>query len=415
MKNRIFYGWFITAACFMMLFVSTGLMSNNFSIFMPPIREEYGLTHAQTSSFVTLRNIFSFLATFVIAKFYDKFSLRIGMTISVAFCGVAYFWYSVSSVYPMFCIAASLSGFGMGLASMFPASILMNSWFITNRALALGICSAGSGVAMMVMPGITTALIASYGISGAFRIEATLIMILGVLVFFIVRNTPGEKGLTALGYEEHGHFFEQEEGPKIKKTNKELAAQFPKLLWVFALVSLAFNGALANPGYAHLSVLFADAGFEAGRVALMISGVGLVLTLAKLAYGRLVDTIGGFRTNMIFGWLLFIGHIFCCMAYSKSMAVSVAIMICMGIGYVITSLGYSVMAQDLFPGEAFPMALRRLSLISSGLSLVFSTVPGILADIFGSYVPTYALFAVFTFITVITLRIAYKIAAKVNI
>ena len=42
-------------ACALMLFTSIGMVGNNFSIFMPFIREAYGITHAQTSSLVTIR------------------------------------------------------------------------------------------------------------------------------------------------------------------------------------------------------------------------------------------------------------------------------------------------------------------------------------------------------------------------
>ena len=53
--KRIFYGWFVVLACALMLFTSIGMVGNNFSIFMPFIREAYGITHAQTSSLVTIR------------------------------------------------------------------------------------------------------------------------------------------------------------------------------------------------------------------------------------------------------------------------------------------------------------------------------------------------------------------------
>ena len=54
------YGWVICITCTLLLFVTMGTVSNGFSIYLPYIMEEKGLTHAQTSSLVTLRCLVAF-------------------------------------------------------------------------------------------------------------------------------------------------------------------------------------------------------------------------------------------------------------------------------------------------------------------------------------------------------------------
>ena len=53
--RKIHYGWVICVTCTLLLFVTMGTVSNGFSIYLPYIMAERGLTHAQTSSLVTLR------------------------------------------------------------------------------------------------------------------------------------------------------------------------------------------------------------------------------------------------------------------------------------------------------------------------------------------------------------------------
>lgn len=58
-----------------------------------------------------------------------------------------------------------------------------------------------------------------------------------------------------------------------------------------ACVSL-FMGALANPGFSHLSVLYTSEGFDPMVVAAIISAAGVMITLGKLLYGEVTDRLG---------------------------------------------------------------------------------------------------------------------------
>ena len=60
--KRIHYGWAVCAAATGLLFITMGTVSNGFSVYLPFIMAERGLTNAQTSSLVTLRCLVSFFA-----------------------------------------------------------------------------------------------------------------------------------------------------------------------------------------------------------------------------------------------------------------------------------------------------------------------------------------------------------------
>ena len=114
----------------LLLFVTMGTVSNGFSVYLPYIMAECGLTHAQTSSLVTLRCLVSFLAMLGIGYYYKKVSIRLGVTIAAACAGVSFLLYSTAHAYPVFCLGAAISGLSYGLGSMIPVSILMNRWFV---------------------------------------------------------------------------------------------------------------------------------------------------------------------------------------------------------------------------------------------------------------------------------------------
>lgn len=159
--RKIHYGWVICVTCTLLLFVTMGTVSNGFSIYLPYIMAERGLTHAQTSSLVTLRCLVAFVAMLLIGGYYRKVSLRVGTGLAVCCAGLAFWLYSAAETYPLFCVGAAVSGISYGLGSIIPVSILINRWFDQHRALALSICASGSGIATIVLPPVTTQVMAN--------------------------------------------------------------------------------------------------------------------------------------------------------------------------------------------------------------------------------------------------------------
>ena len=398
--KRPYYGWLVCLMSTLLLFVTMGTVSNGFSVYLPYIMAECGLTHAQTSSLVTLRCLVSFLAMLGIGYYYKKVSIRLGVTIAAACAGVSFLLYSTAHAYPVFCLGAAISGLSYGLGSMIPVSILMNRWFVEHRALALSICGTGSGVATILLPPVTTALVEGLSMSAAFRIEACAVFGFTALILLFLRNDPAEKGLKPYGWE-HAH------PPGAKEAPVRSFGLTPKMWALMACASL-FMGALANPGFSHLSVLFTSEGFDPMVVAVILSGAGVVITLAKLIYGGVTDRVGGCKSSLLFGGVLLVGHVLCCLAFLQSMPVTLLTVLFLGVGYPICTIGPSIWANDMSSSDRYPTVVRRLQVTYAGGALVFASVPGILADHFGGYISAYILFSGAMALTLVCITLAYR-------
>lgn len=405
--KRVYYGWLVCAAATGLLFITMGTVSNGFSVYLPFIMAERGLTNAQTSSLVTLRCLVSFFAMLVIGWYYRAFSLRVGTAVAACCAGAAFLLYSTAADYRTFCIGAAVSGLSYGFGSMIPVSILMARWFVKHKALALSICATGSGIATIVLPPVTTRLVERLSMPAAFRIEAVFIFVLTAVIFLLLRNDPAEKGLVPYGQEEPAP--EAAEPAETGETAPAASRTLTPRMWaLMGLVSLCMGG-LANPGFSHLSVLYTSEGFSAMTVAAAISGTGLMITLGKLLYGGATDRIGGKRSSLLFGGILLAGHILCCLAFTGSLLLCAVNVVCLGIGYPIATIGPSVWAGDMSSPDRFPTVVRRLQVIYAGGALLFAGVPGILADRFGgSYIPAYILFSVFLALALLFIALAYR-------
>lgn len=74
----------------------------------------------------------------------------------------------------------------------------MGHWFRDRRGLALGLAAAGSGVSTIFVPTLITGIIQAHGMRAAFLLEGLAVLVLGLLVFLLVRDVPGDLGLEPL-------------------------------------------------------------------------------------------------------------------------------------------------------------------------------------------------------------------------
>lgn len=403
MLKKIYYGWFICVLCTLTAFVTMGGVTNGFSIFLPYIMEEYDFTFSQTSFLITVRCLISLAAMFCIGIFYEHVSIRAGLSAAVAATGISYFMYGLADNYLMFGIGAAISGLSYGFGSMIPITILISRWFIKHRALALGICASGSSIASILLSPVTTVLVEKWSVSSAFLVEGCIWIMIAVIVLVFLRNKPSEMRLRPYGQKELYDRI-RTEGVKGKVISKGLA----KREWMFMGCVTISMGALASPGFSHLPVLFSTEGFDSMTVAAIISGIGITITISKVLFGELVDKIGGRRSSIFAFSILLIGHILCCFAFVQSIAVCIATVVILGIGYPIATIGPSVWAGDMVSQDKFPDVVRKFQIIYASGALAFASMPGIIADHMGGYIPAYMMFTGMILISLICLVLAYK-------
>lgn len=400
--KKFHYGWVICVLGMLMIFVTTGMVSNGFSIFLPYIRELKGFTNTQTSFLINVRYMVAFASMLSIGLYYKALGMRLGTGLAVIFAGVAFFLYGIADSYGLFCVAAAVSGLGYGMGSMIPVSILMNRWFAKRQALTIGICSAGSGFATIVIPPINTLLVETMSMKAAFLADSIGIFVIGLLVCALMRNQPQDKGLAPFG---------QQEAAKERKQEDKSAQEERKLpvgLWMLVGCASLTMGVLSNPGFSHLSILYSTEGYSPYIVSLIVSSMGIVLTFGKIIYGQVTDRVGGFSSTLCFGAILILGHVFCCLIFFHVPVICAAQVLAMGIGYPISTVGVSIWARDFAPPAQYPTVVRRLQVIFAGGALIFSSVPGILADLTGTYITAYVLFTVLLMVALTCVAIAYR-------
>lgn len=404
LMKRHHYAWTICAAGTLLIFITMGAVSNAFSIYMPYIRDGFGLTNAQTSTLVTMRLVVAFVCMLLIGKYYEFFEIRIGGALAAAFGGLTFLIYSFASDFTLFAIGAGVSGLAYGFGSMVPVSILMTRWFDDHRALAISICSAGSGLGSIILPPVVTGLLSTFSMPVVFRIEAAFILCCALVIYAILRNYPHDMGLTRLGENRNKL---KEEAAKAKAPLKEKPS-ITRAILILSCAGCFLMGAQGNPGIMHIPVLYTSEGFSAVFAATLMSIIGAALTVGKIVFGEVTDKIGGFRSSLIFFVLLILGNGLCCLAGLESPILGLAAVSVLGVGYSVSTIGPSIWAGDLSSEMEFPKIMRTFQIFYSLGALITASIPGILADRFsGSYVPAYIMFTAMSLIASLLIIAAY--------
>ena len=361
-----------------------------------------GFTNAQSSAIITFRSLSSFLGMLLTGFYYKKLSLRTGMGAAGGLLLAGFVTYAFAESHFAYCLGSTLVGFGYGFGTMIPIAMVLGRWFAAKRTFALGICSAVTGFSTLGIPSLLTSLVEKYGLRHTFLLESGCIALLVAAAVLLIRSDPGD-----LGLQPYGAAPEEDAAP---------AASAPSVLtgryWLLIVPMLLLLGAMTNVGYSHLSVLLSSQGFDGQLTALAITVSGITLTLGKYGYGWLSDRAGTYRSNRIFGAVLTLGMALCCVMGS-SPAVMLTAMVCYGAGLATTTVGLNAWAGDLSSPDQYNANVRRFQLGYSGGTLLFSSLPGVLADRFGgSYVPAYLFFVFCTLFVLGSVQWLYRAAGK---
>ena len=395
---KLHYAWVVCLCGLWMFVCNMGLCSNILSVYLPFI-EAGGISHSMGSAILTVRCLFSFGATFLVELYYRKLSLRRGVLLASLTGVLSALIYAIGGSAPVYYAGAALGGICYGLGCIYPVSLLLTRWFNAHRGLAIGISSAGSGVAIMVFSPVVSALVLRYSLRATFLIQAGFMLISALLVFLFLRDDPAQKGLAPYG---------EGQGAAAKNRVQEGPAALPRgVLWMLALMMLLIGG--AGQAFAgHVSVLARSCGYTVQVAATMVSLKGLILVGSKFLSGGMADRFGPKRCTT----LLIIIFILGCVAIQGMDGVSLfwcfAPMVLMGFGASVYNVGPPLWAGDLSNRAGYPRLLKWLQIFYNLGGILFSAVPGIIADHTGEYKSSYVLIAGMMLMSLLILLWSYR-------
>jgi MFS family permease len=187
--RRIFYGWYIVAASWIMLFLINAV---SVGVFFKPILEDDAFTwdRAALSSYYMFASLLFAIATPFLGRIIDRFGPKVMLfialgtqTLSSTLNGLATSaWYIFTGRF-LYDIKALQAG-----------QVLVNRWFVKKRGRAQGIAATGVPIGTLVLAPLSQFLILTWGWRETMFFWAGVSFIIVLPLVLLVRNRPEEKG-----------------------------------------------------------------------------------------------------------------------------------------------------------------------------------------------------------------------------
>ena len=194
---RIFYGWWVVAACSAMSFFASGIFFRGFTVFFRPVRDSLHLTDAQTALVFSISRAEGGLEGPAAGWAIDRFGNRTLVVVSIILAAAGYFVFSrfVHNFWTFALVYLGMISLGNSVAFQHAMFAGLNNWFRRRRLLAMLLLAAISSLGGLVLVPLISVIVLRLGWEWA-AFAAGVAYLVGILpLTLIFRNRPEDRGL----------------------------------------------------------------------------------------------------------------------------------------------------------------------------------------------------------------------------
>jgi MFS family permease len=400
---RLFYGWYVLAASFVILFLNSG-GRNVIGVMVKPMADEFGWSRGAISAAVFVNLAVYALASIITGRLYDRFGPKwVIVWSSILFSAGFALMATMHSLWQFILYYGVLNAAGLGGITVPIFGSIIGNWFQKRRGLAVSLALAGGCLGQFALVPVFSTLVLGSGwrITSLWIAGLSLVLNLA-LAFGVVRGDPADFGVAPYGGETAGS--EGAGDPAGSATRSPAAATagtrpapsgtgaLPGLtlsealrtrsLWMFTIIMFVCGGGdyLVTT---HLIAMATDYGISAGTGAAMLAWLGLLGMGGVLLTGPAVDAIGN-KIPIAVTFLLRVG-LFTALFVFKEPASFWIFSLGFGLTFLVTALLTPTLVADLY-------GVTHLGFISGFITTVhmfggglWTYLGGVLFDRSGNY------------------------------
>jgi MFS family permease len=283
-SGKLYYGYVVVAACFVVLFLVWGMVLNTFPIFLKPLAENMNWGRGDVAWALLWGSIGTAVAAPIAGIIIDRIGVRRVMVVGALMIGLGLLAGSrITQLWELYIVFVVI-GCGLMCASIIPCSLIISNWFVSRRGAAMSGAFVGTSAGGMVMSPVANWIILNHGWRAAFALSGiTIIAVVIPVVLLAIRTHPSDLGLEAYRRAGDDDSNSREDwGVGVKE------ALSLRSFWQIAAIMLIMSlvaGGLGNHCVAYLT----DLDHSPDRAAFAWSLVMGVMILGKLSMGPLAD------------------------------------------------------------------------------------------------------------------------------
>ncbi len=382
---RVFYGWWIVAASFLIALYVGGVVFYGFTAFFEPIANEMGWSYTQISLAASLRGLEIGLLSPLVGILADRWGPKrlIFGGVFITAAGLLLLGSTRSLV--MFYGAFALLAVGVSACTVTVLLTAVANWFRKKMGLASGIAICGFGFSGLLIP-VIVRLIAVYDWRTAVNILALgmLFLVLPLSLFF--RHRPeqygyfpdGQKQSAVVGPDELGAGQVNEAEVRVKQALKSGA------FWRLAL-SRMYHMMVVAAIITHVMPYLSSIGVSRSRASLVATLIPLMSVFGRLGFGWLGDKFS--KRSVATTSFIMIGAGILCLAYASTTGIGLLVpfLILMGIGYGGTNAILPPLGREYFGRTNFGSIYGIMEGIGTIGGIIGPAIAGWAYDNRGSY------------------------------
>ena len=221
-----------------------------------------------------------------------KFSWGLALVLNAVVC----FLWTFAAASPVYLIMLCLANIcGMGFNYIASLNVVSN-WYPTKKGLAMGVVTIGFPLSATIATPLCTALLTNIGLNGIYYMFSIICLILGILVFALVKDYPEQAG----AYPDNDKSFDRAlsdkllaEGLEYQKTSVWQPKKFLrtgnvwKIIFPLGVMELFSLGVMSN-----FVPRMAQIGFDTAACTPMLACAGLVACVGSYLCGVMDQKLG---------------------------------------------------------------------------------------------------------------------------
>jgi len=388
-RPSFFYGWVIVCIAAVSMTLVMGVR-HSFSVFFPPILDEFGWSRGSTALMLSLNLLFYGLMGPIAGSLGDTWKPRRVMFIGIIILSLATAGCTFArELWHFYILFGILAPVGMAFSSWPLLAPALANWFAKRRGLAIGLGHMGSGLSFIYSM-FAEVIISQLGWRSAYLVLAGTLVVFLLPLCFLFYYHPENKGLKAYGTAElpttNGSTAKLTTGNSVLGDWTLGQAMKTYQLWLLVLSHFLYWGLGAYLVLAHQVKFTEDAGYSSLFSAFILALFGVFMTIGRLS-AFISDWLGREMTITIAIVLSIVALVALVSVRDASQPWLLYVYaICFGYGVGLYSPTIIAATADIFYGRHFG-AIAGLLITGVGIGgAIGPWLGGYIYDISGSYI-----------------------------
>jgi MFS family permease len=377
--KKVFYGWWIVIALFLIGFYVSGIAFYGFTAFFEPLIREFGWSYTQVSFAASLRGMEMGIFAPIMGFFVDRLGPKRVVLLGVIAVGLGLISLSFARSLPMFYGGFLLLQFGAGGCTVLVGMSAVANWFQRDIGKALGFMASGFGASGLMVP-LIVAMIDAWDWRATYLILGFGVFLIGIPLSFVIRNRPEPYGLTPDGRPLEESAPAAVGSSPAKMPFKEILRKRP---FIFLNLTEFVRLVAVSAVVVHVMPYLSQWGISRTRSSLIAAAIPLCSVIGRVGFGWLGDIFPK-RSVMAFSYgLMGLGMLAFCQAQMQWLILLFLLSFPPSYGGATVLRG--AILRDYYGRDSFGKTLGIVLGSSSLGGIVGPTLAGWVFDTWGTY------------------------------